>query len=422
MKTSHPRCWAQLAGAVVALLAGCERAPSTTSGPLPQRGYLWQRHWSPAVPAALRAAQTHLQGIVLLGAEIEWVEKTPRVVRANVDWKAVKAAGLPCSIALRVAPISHPDAEALQSIASVAHSLDTEARAHQVELEEFQLDYDCAQKKLAQYRAWLPAVRAAVRPTRFVITALPSWLEEKEFAALIEEVDGYVLQVHSIPMADAGEARLCDIAAARRWVRQAAKLHRPFAVALPTYRCTAGYDEAGKLLGVAMDSVQPAWPPGTRRLELAAEADPIADLVQEWQRARPAELNELIWYRVPVASDTRNWRWPTLSAVMAGRKPARHFEVVAEGGNPLDLALRNSGESDDDRPGRVMANWSDGELIAADALAGWNVETQTQSAIFTVQGDRLRLPPGAVRNIGWLRYSGPVIPKFSVQYEKKLVR
>ena len=95
----------------------------------------------------------------------------------------------------------------------------------------------------------------------------------------------------------------------------------PFSVALPTYRCTAGYAPNGKLLSVAMDSVQPSWPPGTRILEFGADADKIAALVHEWQESRPLQLRELIWYRVPIATDTRNWRWPTLAAVMAGRFP-----------------------------------------------------------------------------------------------------
>ncbi len=361
-----------------------------------------------------------MEAVVLLGAEIEWDERRPRVVRANIAWEKVTS---PCSIALRVAPVSDPDEAAVQAIAQTAKSLVAEALAHHVAVEEFQLDYDCAQKKLAGYRAWLPRVRAAVQPARFVITTLPSWLEEKEFVRLLGEVDGYVLQVHSVPAADAGRALLCNPEAARRWVAKAAKLHRPFAVALPTYRCTAGYDGAGKLLGVAMDSVQPAWPPRTRRFEYAADADGIAVLVNEWTRQRPAELRELIWYRIPVATDARNWRWPTLSAVMAGRKPERRFEIITEGDNPVDLSLRNTGESDDDRAEAVVASWSSGELVASDALAGWNVRSQKQSATFRVApGQRLRLPPGAERKIGWLRHAAPVRLDFSFQDEKKLVR
>ncbi len=415
MKTISSLCLAGLF-----LVTGCDRISRTVSGPLPQRGYLWQRAWTPAVSRALTEAHQHLNSVVLLGAEIEWDEGQPRVVRANIAWEQVTS---PCAIALRVGPVPEPSEKAIQAIAQTAKSILAEAVAHDVAVEEFQLDYDCAQKKLAGYRAWLPRVRAAVQPARFVITTLPSWLEEKEFARLIGEADGYVLQIHSVPAANAGRIRLCDPAAARRWVAQAAKLHRPFAVALPTYRCTAGYDVAGKLLGVAMDSVQPAWPPQTRRFEFAADADEIADLVKEWQRQRPAELRELIWYRIPVATDARNWRWATLSAVMAGRKPERRFEIVRNGDNPVDLSLRNTGESDDDRPAVIVASWTGGNLIASDGLSGWNVRSQKQSATFSVTpGQRLRLPPGAERRIGWLRHATPVNLEFAFENENGLAR
>jgi hypothetical protein len=122
----------------------------------------------------------------------------------------------------------------------------------------------------------LPELRRALAPTRFVITTLPSWLEQREFARLAQEVDGYVLQVHSVPLAEAGGGRLCDPQRARRWVRQAARLRHPFSVALPTYRCTAGYDLTGRLIGVAMDGVQPVWPPETRILTYSPDADALA--------------------------------------------------------------------------------------------------------------------------------------------------
>lgn len=158
-------------------------------------------------------------------------------------------------------------------------------------------------------------------------------------------------------------------------------------------------------------------------LEFTAHADEIAALVHEWEQARPAELREILWYRIPVTTDTRNWRWPTLSAVMSGRKPARRFEVVREGENPVDLSILNTGESDDDLREAVVASWSGGELVAADALAQWNVRSQKERALFTVApGHRLRLPPGAKRRIGWLRYGEPMRIDLSYQNENKVVR
>jgi hypothetical protein len=86
-----------------------------------------------------------------------------------------------------------------------------------------------------------------IQPMKFVITTLPARLDEPEFPTLLHEVDGYVLQVHSVPtLQESGRAVLCDTALARKWVGKAANLKLPFSVALPTYRCLAAYDSGGK--------------------------------------------------------------------------------------------------------------------------------------------------------------------------------
>ena len=61
--------------------------------------------------------------------------------------------------------------------------------------------------------------------------------------ALVREVDGYVLQVHSVPLARRARRDALRSASVRAaGCAKAARLRRPFSVALPTYRCTAGYD------------------------------------------------------------------------------------------------------------------------------------------------------------------------------------
>ena len=392
--------------AVIALTA-CRRTDVNVSGPLPQRGYLWQREWTPVVTDALVEADRRMDGVVLLGAEINLAAQKPEITRASIDWTAVKRQTKHCSVAVRVAPFAGPfreDDAAARAIADVARQILDQAHAHDVKLEEFQLDFDCTQNNLGSYRAWLRMLRPIVAPVRFVITALPAWLDCSDFRALVREADSYVLQVHSIPLLSR-RATLCDARLARQWISKAAKFRQLFSVVLPTYRCTAGYAPDGKLLNVAMDSVQPAWPPGTRSLEFGADADEIAALVNEWQQSRPPQLRELIWYRIPIASDARNWRWVTLSAVMAGRSPEHKLKVVQEGQNPIDFAIFNSGEADEQLNAGVTVRWNDAGLIAADALSGWSVRSEHRRAIFNaITSQRLRLPPGATRKIGWLRF------------------
>ncbi len=221
-----PRCLPALAALL--LLAACHRQPAAVSGPITQRGYLWQRDWTPAVGDAASEADRRLDGLVLLGAEIVWENGKPRVIAANIPWAAVRALKKPCAIGLRIAPFTGTfarDDANVRAIVAEAKSLLADAAAGGVELKEFQLDFDCAQRRLADYREWIAAVKPAVRPVRFVITALPSWLDEGEFRALAGDADGYVLQVHSVPTArESGRESLCDPALARKWVAKAAKI------------------------------------------------------------------------------------------------------------------------------------------------------------------------------------------------------
>jgi hypothetical protein len=358
---------------------------------------------------AVQEAGKHMDGIVIIGAEILWNGSTPETIRANIDWPTLKNAGKPIALALRVAPYPGPfskDDSTIKYITGVATSLLTSATGHGLTVSEFQIDFDCAQKKLSGYSLWVEAMRTAVRPTRFVITALPAWLNEPAFVPLVQLADSYVLQVHSVPVSSGtGQSFLLDTDLARQWTKTAAKLGIPFSVALPTYRCLAGYDATGKLLGVAMDSVDLAWPPGTRTIEFSTNSDDTATLVKEWLSARSAELKEVIWYRIPVATDQRNWRWPTLTAIMAGRRPVHSLQAVQRGDNPVDLSIKNMGEADKQIGAKLTVTWTGASIVALDALPGWTVAAGMEHAVFTrVEKIPLELPPGSERSIGWLRF------------------
>jgi uncharacterized protein DUF3142 len=404
----------------ILFIASCHSAKPIT--PLRQRGYLWQRDWTPAVADALVEADRHLDGVVVLGAEIQWTAGKPISNRVSISWQTIKMLKKPCAIALRIAPYQGPFVAndlATANLVKEAARLIQEAKDNGVNLDEFELDFDCAQTKLAGYQIWVRAVRAVVQPLRFVVTTLPSWLDEPDFPELISQSEAYVLQVHSVPTTnELGRAVLCDSGLARAWVSKASKLGHPFVVAFPTYRCVAGYDPEGNLLGVAMDSVQPAWPRRTRMVEFDTNADDLADLVNEWRTNRPPFLNGLIWYRLPASTDRRNWRWPTLCAVMEGRRPLHRLELLRSGVNPVDLSIFNDGEADIPFECEVSVTWTDGTLIASDALPGWQFKLESGRARFTsVPAHGLRLSPGAKVDIGWLRYDR--MPSLNFQVAEK---
>jgi hypothetical protein len=157
-----------------------------------------------------------------------------------------------------------------------------------------------------------------------------------------------------------------------------------------------------------MDGIDLAWPPGTRTLEFSTDANDTAALVNELLSRRPRELKELIWYRIPVATDQRNWRWPTLAAVMAGRKPAHKLQALQRGDNPIDISVKNTGEADKQVGARVTVTWTGASIVAFDALPGWSVIAKNDRAVFTrIDASPMELPPCNERSVGWLRFDRP---------------
>jgi hypothetical protein len=395
----------------VSLIPCCRQERSVL---LSQRAYIWQRDWKAPIVDSLREGRDSLDGCAVLAAEIEWHNGKPGAMRPDVNWIALREWRKPIGAAMRISPFPGPfyeDDENTRYLCTTAKSIVTEVGRQGVELTELQVDFDCAQKKLAGYALWVRKLRDAVKPVPLVITTLPSWLKEPEFVPLVREVPRYVLQVHSVssPLGDA-KTMICDPILARRWVAQATHIGQSFEIALPTYRSIVGYSADGKLLGVSSDGVRPSWPAGTAVREYETDPNAMAALVAEWKRKPPAHCKGLLWYRLPVITDGNNWRWPTLRAVMAGRPPRASWAAVVHGGNPADLLLLNDGESEAAWHGQVLVRWEGKTRVTAEALPGWQVKTTAYAAVFSpTTGTRVRLPPGGERAIGWFRLD-PAIP------------
>src|SRR6185295_17266685 len=140
-----------------------------------------------------------------------------------------------------------------------------EARAKGIRLSEIQLDYDCPESKLADYRDVLPRLRRAASPLPLTITVLPSWMRHRRaFRTLTEQADGYVLQLHSLilPRSPDEQITMIEPTSAKGWVEEASRFGRPFRVALPTHGYTAALDEKGELVGLLAEGPLFSWAPG----------------------------------------------------------------------------------------------------------------------------------------------------------------
>lgn len=396
------------------LLAACREVPHRTHGPLRQEAYVWQRSWTPEVRESVRQAKD-FAGLVVLAAEVDFRGPEPRVVRVPLDGEALRAIGRPVGAAVRATAFSGRFADApgiVHLLESVVRGVAAEARGQGIALSEIQMDYDCPESKLGDYRDLLPALHKAATPVRLTITVLPTWMRQRRaFRELIEGADGYVLQLHSLVLPEkAGErVTLIEPRSAQGWAEEAARVGHPFRVALPTYGYEVVFDARGKPLGVLAEGPLLSWSPDVTVHTVRSEPKAMAGLIRDWTRDRPAELVGVLWYRLPVAGDRLNWTWPTLRAVMAGRTPQGELSAAVRRPEPelVEIDLLNAGEAEVPWPSRVRVRWKGKAPSAADGLAVYKIVSADRSEIRLEGSGSGLLRPGERRVIAWLRFAAP---------------
>jgi hypothetical protein len=391
---------------LAACLAAC-RHPHA-SGPIRQEAYVWQRSWNPAVRAAVSQA-SGISGFVVLAAEVDLRQRPPRVVRVPLD---ESLRGKPTGAALRVSTFPSRFVEEpgiVRLLQGLTRDVAAEARAKGISLSEIQIDYDCPESKLDDYRDLLPGLRKAAAPVPLTFTALPSWMgQRRAFSKLIGAADGYVLQVHSLiaPTDPKSEFHLIKPGETREWIERAARFGQPFRVALPTYSYVAAFDPQGKLLGLSAESPLLSWPPGVRLRTVRGDPALLAELVRDWTRERPRELAGILWYRLPVEGDRMNWSAPTLRAVMEGRTPRAKIRAAVREPEPglVEIDLVDDGDGEAAAPPSVSVGWSGEAFLAADGLAGYRATPERNGLRLRGSGS-VRLRPGERRTIAWLRFA-----------------
>ncbi|HEX9943168.1 MAG TPA: DUF3142 domain-containing protein [Thermoanaerobaculia bacterium] len=399
---------------LIFLLAACRDAPHRAAGPLRQEAYVWQRSWTPAVQESVRQAKD-FAGVVVLAAEADLRGPAPQVVRVPLDGEALRASGRPVGAAVRATAFPGrfaDDPRLVRLLQDVVQDVAAEARRQGISLSEVQIDYDCPESKLEDYRDLLPALRKAASPVPLTITVLPTWIRQRRaFRELIQAADGYVLQLHSLVLPEkAGErVTLIEPRSAQGWAEEAARFRRPFRAALPTYGYEVVFDARGKPLGVLAEGLLLSWSPDVTVRTVRSDPKAMAGLIHGWTRDRPAELAGVLWYRLPVVGDRLNWTWPTLRAVMTGRAPRAELRAVSRHPEPglVEVDLLNAGEAEAAWPSPVRIRWDGEAPSAADGLAVYQIGSADRSEVRLKRSGAGRLRPGERRTIAWLRFATP---------------
>lgn len=398
------------------VLFGSGASPQAWSTTLFQDAYVWQRSWTAPVRQAVQEHGPDFSRLVVLKAEVTWQATRPQIATVAIDYPTLAATRRPVGIAVRIGPYAGPfttNAPATKFLAGLAESAIAEAKRHRLAIAELQLDFDCAESKLEGYRVWIQAIRARIAPVPLTITVLPSWLRQPAFGSLVSATDGYVLQVHSFerPRNAREPFTLCDPAAARQAVERAVAFKVPFRVALPTYGYRIAFDSVGRFVGLSAEGPARSWPEGVQEREVRADPVELARLAQYWATNRPPAMRGLIWYRLLISTDILNWRWPTLSAIVALRSPHESVRAESRRVEPglVEISLVNNGELDISSRLAVEVRWSresGARLLAADGLRGFEmVDERTSTLRLQNQSQSCRLPAGERQVIGWLRFN-----------------
>jgi hypothetical protein len=377
--------------------------------------YAWQRQSGPEVVEALRAFAPQVDGVCVLAAEVGWKGGRMTVFRPKHDYAMLGKLGRPIGLALRIGPfggVFASDDETARSLAKIAREVLADARAGGLEAAELQIDFDCAEAKLAGYGAWLTALRGAAGRTRLTFTALPVWLKHAEFSVLARAADGFVLQVHSLEKPTGPDApfTLCDPERAVAWARQAGRAGVPFRVALPTYGYALIFDAAGKFLALWAEGPRVDPPRGGRVRVVRAEAPAMARLARRLAEEAAENFTGVIWFRLPVTGDRLNWDARTLAVVLRGEIPERKLICEVQRPEPglAEIVLVNAGQTTEPLPARVDVSAEGGRLLAVDNLGGFQLvmaNGRVQGIVRAVgASEEASLAPGGRMMIAWLRH------------------
>ncbi|MGC4017150.1 MAG: DUF3142 domain-containing protein [Luteolibacter sp.] len=364
--------------------------------------YVWQSPSRPEVAAAMQQAHGTVATLHIRAAEMRWTGSAFETSRAVT--RPLPEPG--CGLVLRIgASASRLDwtPEQIAPVAAVVKELASLAPR------EIQCDYDCPQSRLDRYARLLEALQKEAGSIPLVPTTLPSWLEEPAFKKLIARRPGYVLQVHSLQLPkQAGQpVVIFDPTTARTAAKKASALGVPFRIAMATYGCEVWFGTDGKVMEVISEDAAPLNKTPASRAFTLADPTESARLIREWNASPPPGLQAVIWYRLPVAGDRRNWPWVTFQHVVRGEETASTptLETTDHDGT-LDLHLVNRGDFPILLPAEAVITTP---AISADGAGAYRLEKQDDGLHYLRrEGIWPWLDPGKKIPAGWLRTREPV--------------
>ncbi len=314
-----------------ALVARCTvGGPSDATVPNANGLYVWQRHWSEHVEAAVSSeleAGTH--DLYVLEGELEYNGAAAQWHWSEVPEYVWRHPRVTAVFRLPVPALDNPgqSAEAIVS------------RAGALGVHRLQLDVDVPERLIVRYAELLGEVRRRWPPEKSALylgaTFLPCHLNLKDIRKTLALIDEPVIQLHGIdtPKNHDGHWALMKRKTVFRALRSAWALDERFKMAVPSYAYVLTFNADGSFRRLYAEGLPDSFtpPPGTV-CELAA---PNLDLLHDIFTS-PLRL-PAIWFRMPVPGVDR-WclERETLSLLERGERPIPSVEFTIRSGGRTD--------------------------------------------------------------------------------------
>ncbi|MCB1584454.1 MAG: DUF3142 domain-containing protein [Xanthomonadales bacterium] len=317
------------------LLHGCSNETSQRS--LSYHMYVWNQLWTDDVFDAFQQWKPQLAGFHVLALTMD---KNQRFKRIQLDPKAL-ANVKETTFVIRINGHTLPSTTSL--LTEVAY-LQTAGLIKQNS--RIEIDYDAPTSQLGTYAAWLQDLQSSIE-IPLGITAIPTWSNSKDLRKLLDQLDYYVLQVHSVLSPEKG---LFDQELALNWVKNFNQISdTPFLLSLPSYWYEGGFDRNNELQ--FLQAEQPQFISSYSSKEIYADPKELAKAINLIHALDLKHLTGIIWFRMPNESDQRTFSNQTLAHLMNGTYTWQdnlelHKVPISNTSSNYDFFLVNASEVD----------------------------------------------------------------------------
>lgn len=302
---------------------------------LPQEAYIWQKKWVQSLEPAIKQTTPYITGWRFLAGEYE---PDGQVIYPVIHYDWLQQSQLPLTAVYRFDRL-----RPLPSVEEILALIQNSPSYQRYDIHNIELDLDWPTSKLHLYITLLKTLKEKLpKDIQLNITMIPDWLRSPLFPELSAQVPCPVLQVHSV---DNPQMGLFNPQNAIKYIHKMNRLSRhPFYVALPTYGLKIQTTPTGRIYAIEGEN---NFQTGQAGKELYSDPQQIRKLIQELQQNTPELLHGIIWFRLPIANDQRNWSHNTWLAMIRHQPLKGNIitQEILDPDNPgaIKLSLVNQG-------------------------------------------------------------------------------